>query len=58
MNPRDEGFTDMLEYTCLPTFKLKSMTFVLMVVNTFYYIISLVYGLKVGGELLEPTQSV
>lgn len=58
-NPRDEGFFDMLTYTCLPTFKLKSMAFTLIMLNTLYYVISLLYGdVQIGGKLLEPTQNV
>ncbi|CAD8105582.1 unnamed protein product [Paramecium sonneborni] len=56
--PRDEKFTEMITYTCLPTFKLQSMTTILIIFNSFYFIILIISGdIKDGGQFLEPNQN-
>lgn len=53
--PRDEGFMDMVVYTCLPKFKLVSMTFLIIFFNTIYFSVELFYAdIQPGGTLLQP----
>ena len=58
-NPREETFSDMMVYTCLPAFKIRSLTFILIALNCLVYVVTLLYGgIDIGGPLLEPTQNV
>ena len=57
--PREETFSDMLTYTLFSTYKLKSLTSVMVVVNSIIYLSTLAYsGIANGGFLLEPKQEV
>ena len=49
----------MMVYTCLPAFKMRSLTFILIALNSLVYAVTILYGgIANGGPLLEPTQNV
>lgn len=49
----------MITYTLFSTYKLKSLTTVMVILNSIIYLSSLAYsGIANGGYLLEPKQEV
>jgi len=44
----------MIKYTIFSAFEIKSMTFVIMIINTIYFFFTLFQGgIKQGGSFLE-----